>query len=169
MSGFRRVALALFLGLALFPRLAASQPPTRPPNMIETLNKEAEASDPAGIRAYSEHLALLLPIGGSGSTGAAGSTYLSSFSDRLAKAEESARQGKRKLISEEAIAGAFNDLMRQTAAPSSFRADVADVVLVSEKTPSPITAIAVDANLHIAYLTMPDSSVVLTVPLPGTD
>lgn len=91
------------------------------PSLIETLNKEALASDPAGIRGYSEHLVRLLPIG------AAGPACVSSFSDRLAKAEESSRQGKRKLISEEAIAEAFNDLMRQTAATSSFKADVAEV------------------------------------------
>jgi hypothetical protein len=91
------------------------------PSLMETLNKEALASDPAGIRGYSEHLVRLLPIG------AAGPACVNSFSGRLAKAEESARQGKRKLISEEVIAEAFNDLMRQTAAPSSFKADVAEV------------------------------------------
>lgn len=41
-------------------------------------------------------------------------------------------------------------------------------VLVSETTPSPIGAIAVDTNLSVAYLTMPDSNTLLTVPLPGT-
>jgi hypothetical protein len=33
---------------------------------------------------------------------------------------------------------------------------------------SPIVAIAVDQNLNAAYLTMPDSNTLLTVPLPGT-
>ena len=42
------------------------------------------------------------------------------------------------------------------------------IVLVSETTPSPVAAIAVDKNLNAAYLTMPDSNTLLTVPLPGT-
>jgi len=41
-------------------------------------------------------------------------------------------------------------------------------VLISQTTPSPIAAIAVDTNLNVAYLTMPDSNTLLTVPLPGT-
>ncbi len=42
------------------------------------------------------------------------------------------------------------------------------IVLVNETTPSPVAAISVDANLNVAYLTMPDSNTLLTVPLPGT-
>jgi YVTN family beta-propeller protein len=42
-------------------------------------------------------------------------------------------------------------------------------VLISEKTPSPVTAIAVDSKLNVAYLTMPDSNILLSVPLPGTN
>jgi hypothetical protein len=57
-----------------------------------------------------------------------------------------------------------------TATPTGFT--ITDItghqVLVSETTPSPVTAIAVDANLNVAYLTMPDSNTLLTVPLPGT-
>ena len=57
-----------------------------------------------------------------------------------------------------------------TATPTGFTiTDITGhVVLVSETTPSPIAAIAVDANLNVAYLTMPDSNTLLTVPLPGT-
>jgi YVTN family beta-propeller protein len=56
-----------------------------------------------------------------------------------------------------------------TATPTGFTITDASghEVLVSEKTPSPIAAIAVDPNLHIVYLTMPDSNTLLTVPLPG--
>jgi YVTN family beta-propeller protein len=56
-----------------------------------------------------------------------------------------------------------------TATPTGFTiTDVSgNIVLVSQTTPSPITAIAVDPNLNIAYLTMPDSNILLTVPLPG--
>jgi len=57
-----------------------------------------------------------------------------------------------------------------TATPTGFSITDASghVVLVSETTPSPIAAIAVDTNLNVAYLTMPDSNTLLTVPLPGT-
>lgn len=58
-----------------------------------------------------------------------------------------------------------------TATPTGFTITDATghVVLVSETTPSPVTAIAVDAKLNVAYLTMPDSNTMLTVPLPGTN
>ncbi len=57
-----------------------------------------------------------------------------------------------------------------TATPTGFTiTDLSgNIVLVSETTPSPIAAIAVDTNLNVAYLTMPDSNTLLTVPLPGT-
>jgi YVTN family beta-propeller protein len=56
-----------------------------------------------------------------------------------------------------------------TATPTGFIITDASrhQVLVSETTPSPVAAIAVDAKLNVAYLTMPDSNVLLTVPLPG--
>jgi YVTN family beta-propeller protein len=56
-----------------------------------------------------------------------------------------------------------------TATPTGFTiSDVSgNIVLVSETTPSPVTAIAVDTNLNDAYLVMPDSNTLLTVPLPG--
>jgi YVTN family beta-propeller protein len=58
-----------------------------------------------------------------------------------------------------------------TATPTGFTiTDITGhVVLVSEQTPSPVTAIAVDPKLNVAYLTMPDSNILLTVPLPGTN
>lgn len=58
-----------------------------------------------------------------------------------------------------------------TATPTGFTITDASghIVLVSERTPSPVTAIAVDTNLHVAYLTMPDSNTLLMVPLPGAD
>lgn len=57
-----------------------------------------------------------------------------------------------------------------TATPTGFSiTDITgNVVLVSETTASPVTAIAVDPNLNVAYLAMPDSNTVLEVPLPGT-
>lgn len=58
-----------------------------------------------------------------------------------------------------------------TATPTGFTVTDASghIVLISETTPSPVTAIAVDAKLNVAYLTMPDSNILLTVPLPGTN
>jgi YVTN family beta-propeller protein len=56
-----------------------------------------------------------------------------------------------------------------TATPTGFTISDAsgNIVLVSQTTPSPIAGIAVDTNLSEAYLTMPDSNTLLTVPLPG--
>ncbi len=58
-----------------------------------------------------------------------------------------------------------------TATPTGFTiTDITgQVVLVSETTPSPITAIAADSKLNVVYLVMPDSNTLLTVPLPGTN
>jgi hypothetical protein len=90
--------------------------------MMDTLNKEAEASDPNGIRAYSKHLIQMLP----GIRGGEES-YADSLTDRLARAEVMARQGKRKLIAEVEIAKAFNDLMRRTGAPVWLKANLDSV------------------------------------------
>ena len=58
-----------------------------------------------------------------------------------------------------------------TATPTGFTiTDISgQIVLISEKMPSPVTAIAVDSKLNVAYLVMPDSNILLTVPLPGTN
>lgn len=84
-------------------------------DLLWTLNKEAAASDPAGIRAYSQHLIeLLVPD-------TAGNDYLKAFSDRLAQSELNAREGRGKLIPEESVVRAFNELMDAIRAPKSFR------------------------------------------------
>jgi hypothetical protein len=57
----------------------------------------------------------------------AGPDYAASLSDRLSRAELMTRQEKRKLISEADIARAFNNLMSETGAPDSLRADDAAV------------------------------------------
>lgn len=56
-----------------------------------------------------------------------------------------------------------------TATPGGFTiTDIADnYVFTSVSTPSPVTAIAIDPYLNVAYLTMPDSNLIWTVPLPG--
>jgi YVTN family beta-propeller protein len=58
-----------------------------------------------------------------------------------------------------------------TATPTRFTiTDISgNVVLVSQTTPSPVTSIAVDSKLNVAYLALPDSNTLLTVPLPGTN
>jgi hypothetical protein len=58
-----------------------------------------------------------------------------------------------------------------TATPTGFTiSDISgNLVLFSETTPSPVTAIAADPNLNVVYLAMPDSNILLTVPLPGTN
>lgn len=57
-----------------------------------------------------------------------------------------------------------------SATPTGF--SVSDLgshkVLFSVATPSPVTAIAVDPTLNTAYLALPDSGVIYSVPLPGT-
>ncbi len=106
---------AFYTGTCLITGAAQSLPR---PRQIETLNREAEASDPAGVQEYSRHLIGILL------RERAGTTYAGSVSDRLARAELLARSGKRNLISEETIARAFNDLMRRIDAPKSLSADV---------------------------------------------
>lgn len=56
-----------------------------------------------------------------------------------------------------------------SATPTGFTISDAsgNIVLASETTPSPVTGIAVNTNLNAAYLVMPDSNTLLTVPLPG--
>jgi YVTN family beta-propeller protein len=56
-----------------------------------------------------------------------------------------------------------------TATPTGFTlSDITNnAVLVSEPTATPVTAIAVDPNLSVAYLALPDSNTVLIVPLPN--
>ncbi len=122
MARLKYLVPALVLGLIVCSLRVAPQPPPQPPNMMEALNKRAEAADVAGIHAYAEELMQMLP-----SVRDAGSTYADSLTDRLARAELQARNGKRKLISEAEIAEAFNGLMRRTKAPASLKADLVAV------------------------------------------
>jgi hypothetical protein len=88
---------------------------------METLNREAEATDPAGVTVYSQDLIGMLL------RERARTAYATSFSGRLARAELMARSGKRQLIPEETIARAFNELMGRIGAPGSLRADLQTV------------------------------------------
>ncbi len=135
MDALRFLSIALVLGLVFFPERAASQHPPQPPNEMDILNNEAGASDPEVIHKYSEDLIHWL-IGT-----AAGPEYQASVTDRLARAEMKAKQGKRKLISESEIAQAFNQLMRETGAPDTFTADVAAVESARSESEKRLTAL----------------------------
>jgi hypothetical protein len=119
-SGLKHMAVLIALS-SLFGALPVVAQPPAPPNTLETLNKEAQASDPAGIHEYSQHLIRILEITHKDSA------FVGSLTDRLARAELMARQGKRKLISEADIAHAFNALMRETGAPNTLTASVGAV------------------------------------------
>lgn len=116
----KKGASFFLIGLALCPLLAGQQSTWQPfterrPYLDPraALNKDAEATDPAGIHHYAEDLAhYLLPD-------KAGDRYINAFADRLAKAEQEARDGKRKLIPDTAVLEAFYKVTR-TANPSSM-------------------------------------------------
>jgi hypothetical protein len=122
MNVLKYFAFALILCSAFYSAQATSQPSSQPPNMMDTLNKEAKASDPAGIHNYSQQLIQMFPAVRGG-----GDAYADSLTERLAKAELLAKQKKRKLISEAEIAQAFNLLVRETGAPDLLRADIETV------------------------------------------
>jgi hypothetical protein len=83
----------------------------------DVLNREAEASDPAGIHQYSEDLlGLVVPD-------RAGYDYLNALTVRLAKAELLTREGKGKLVPEAEVVRIYNNLMRKIGAPPAFNAD----------------------------------------------
>jgi hypothetical protein len=56
-----------------------------------------------------------------------GDDFAANLTDRLAQAEESARAGHGKLVSESDVARAFNDLMRSVGAPPTLRTDEAAI------------------------------------------
>lgn len=117
-------------------------------NLAQTLNTEAEASDAAGIRKYSQHLVQLL-LGENASSG-----FAREMAGHLANAETLARAGRRKLISESEIGKSFNDTMERIGAPSSLRVDVAKVhrFRLGPFAPSPLTSlISIDKNGDNCY------------------
>jgi len=116
--------LALAIASACCPLFAGQQSSWRPfshrrpyTSVDDMLDKDAEASDAAGIHNYGQDLAhLFVPD-------RAGEDYINSFGDRLAQAELLARKGKGKLVPEVEVARAFNDLMKRIEAPTSFKTD----------------------------------------------
>jgi hypothetical protein len=128
MNGLKSLVIVIVIGMAFCPFLAGQQPfgshltRVRPFTTVDdVLNREAEASDPAGIHQYSEDLlGLTVPD-------RAGYSYLNVLTARLANAEQLAREGRGKLVSEAEIVRVFNDLMRKIGAPPTFKADEAGI------------------------------------------
>jgi hypothetical protein len=112
--------------LACGPFLAAQQrsrhhiTEARPFTSIDdVLNREATASNAAGLQQFSEDLLdVIVPD-------KAGDGYIESLASRLARAEQMSREGKRKLIPETDIVQVYNDTMRKTGAP--FKTDEATI------------------------------------------
>lgn len=110
--------LALLVGPSTCPLLDGQQSSWKPfserrplTNVGAILNQDAKSSDPAAIRSYAEDLAhFLLPD-------RVGEKYIDSFADRLAKAEQEAREGKRQLIPDTQVAAAFDEIFRKANLP----------------------------------------------------
>jgi hypothetical protein len=164
--------LTIAAGLLLFPSWAETQDSPgqwrsfseRQPYMNPrvALNKDAEASDPAGIHYFAEDLAhLLLPD-------QAGDKYTNSFANHLAKAEREAREGKRKLIPDTRIIDAFNEIIKRanvpptTASLDALRRFRTDIYLVKQY-PALLTG---DRNGTSCY---PGEAVFLLTVLIDTD
>lgn len=134
MGALKILAVALVLGLAFCPLLTGQKHPRHPTSVpdlfnqvgsasmlpknlwVQSLIEEAEASDTReGLQKYSEYL-ITLVVGEQ-----VKSEYISTLSKRLIASEQMTRDGKRKLISENSIVDAFNQLMKQvqiSAAPA---------------------------------------------------
>ena len=119
----RKLALVSSMVFCVFvvPWLNGQTQPSRNTSFLGQFNQEAASSDAAGIQTYSEDLiGLIVPEG-------MGRDYVRSLSERLAKAEVRAREGKGELIPEAAIVRSFADLMQRIGAPPEWRADVAQI------------------------------------------
>jgi hypothetical protein len=117
---FAQITTRMLVCLAFFAGRSGGQSPPKQPVSIKILNEEAGTSDQAGIRRYSaDLLQMILPK-------KAGRDLISSLSERLARAEEEARGGKRELISETDVAQAFNEMMSKIGAPN-LRVSAVDV------------------------------------------
>lgn len=89
----------------------------RPYPVVIRFDQEARASDVAGIHAYSDDLTWFLV------RDRVDSDYRRRLTDRLAKAQEAAREGKGRLIPESDVVRVFNDMMHRIRAPRDIRAD----------------------------------------------
>jgi len=132
------VTIVICAGLAFVPVSAVSQahsgssptagrqPLGRANTTSALFNQEAEASDPAGIRKYSEDLVELIvnnPVGVS----YVHHRFRNHLAVRVARAEQAARAGNGKLVPEAAVVKAYNDLMTKIGAPPSYQANEGDL------------------------------------------
>jgi len=119
------ILFAQVIACAYFP-LAAQAPvkneyPTAYYTLDAMLEREVQSSDQTGIHRYSEDLVGSIvphvvpdPLG---------NAYIDALADRLAVAEQMARQGSGHLVPEANIVHAYNYLVKHIGAPSSFYAD----------------------------------------------
>ncbi len=121
----REVPLIFVFLLAPCGRIAAQAPVHCAQNLFCLFNQEAAASDPAGIRKYSQDLIGLIVFNPAGDDSIRQLT--NQLAGRLVSAEQAARTGNGKLVPESAIVKAFNDLMQEIGAPPSVRARLAAV------------------------------------------
>lgn len=122
-----RILLATLFVHSLCLGAATGQPSSHARSTpLQALNAKAAASDAAGIQAYSyELIDQLVPD-------EAGKDYINKLADRLARAEEMARAGKGKLVSESAIAHSFDNLMKDIGAPATLKANEMSIRRVRE-------------------------------------
>jgi hypothetical protein len=128
MTLLKRSARVLLVGLVFCPLLAGQLCRSEheypcvldsfmwPYPVVIQFDQEAKASDPAGIHEYSDDLTWFLV------RDQVSKDYRSQLTDRLAKAEQAAREGKGRLIPEADVVSVFNDMMRRVGAPSTVRA-----------------------------------------------
>jgi hypothetical protein len=125
----------LLIGLLSGSVLAGQQPTTTAYSWPEQVDQKAAATSPAGIHDYSrvlvEHLVPASAVGALNypptPLDPASKQLIDSLSNRLADAEQAARDRRGKLVPEGDVARAFNDLMRRVGAPSSYVANEADI------------------------------------------
>lgn len=106
-------------------KMAAQQPPHCAQILYCIFNQEAAASDSAGIHKYSKDLigAIVQNPAGTDSI----RQLANRLTDQLASAEQAARTDNGRLVPEAAVVTAFNDLMQEIGAPTSWRANEASM------------------------------------------
>jgi len=114
--------------------LAGQQPPHCAQNLFCLFNQEAAAPSSEGVHKYSKDLIGLIVFNPAGDDSLRQIT--NRLENRLATAEEAARAGSGKLVSETAVVKAFNDLMQEIGAPPSMKANEASVHGFREHTAS---------------------------------
>lgn len=115
----RVLMLALFAGATA---LWGQTVPQRPAfSMDDEFNRESAPTDTGGIAKYSMDLIRLLIPPGADESG------IAPFAERLTRAEKAARTGRGKLVPEANVVKAFNELLAKVGAPTSLKADEAQM------------------------------------------